>query len=62
MSDVRIGLLSNRERTTNRIDAFNAESSKYQLPALPIFLELVIRRIKDAGFHNMPSFDHPWDW
>jgi hypothetical protein len=41
-------MLSKWELITNKIVNSNEESSQYQLPALPIFLELVIRRIKDC--------------
>jgi hypothetical protein len=43
-----VGMLSKWELITNKIVNSNEESSQYQLPALPIFLELVIRRIKDC--------------
>jgi len=34
----------------------NDESSKYRLPALPNFLELVVRKIKDCVSRNLLSF------
>lgn len=56
------GLLSNQEHTTNKIIAFRPAVMNHQLPALPIFLELVIRKIKGCGFHNMLGFCRLWGW
>jgi hypothetical protein len=55
-SKVEIGLLF-IERTLSTISLpSNDASSKYQLPALPITLELVVRYIKGYGPRNMLSF------
>jgi hypothetical protein len=60
VSDVILGLdcSQNGSILPTRSSIFNEKSSQYQLPALPISLELVIRRIKVCTL----SLNRLWDW
>lgn len=61
MSDLTLG--SNCSRVESILPTrplfSDVESLNNQLPALPILLELVIRRINDCGFRKMLSFGSP---